>query len=114
LIIPYGHMPGIALFRYNAFRTATWRQFLATLGVVPFLALAGYRRWPASIRVFFWVVVTVWFLVHIVGAVMAESRLLLVPQALVFIPAALLSAQQADRSVSEKSALELEDSVRRV
>lgn len=95
LIVPYGHAWGLPLIRYNLFRGVTWWQCFATLGIVPLLALVGYRSWPAHVRVFFWVVVPAWFLIHLVGAVMAESRLLLVPQALVFIPGALIFAQQA-------------------
>ena len=52
--------------------------------------MIGYRKWPLELRAFFWVIVPVWFLVHAFGSVMAETRLLLVPQAMVFIPGALL------------------------
>jgi hypothetical protein len=94
LILAYGHMPGLDMFRYNICRFVTWWQCLATLGIIPFLALAGYRCWPPQLRVFFWVVVPAWFAVHLTSAVMAETRLLLVPQALVFIPGALFFCRQ--------------------
>lgn len=45
-------------------------------------------------RVEFWVVVPIWFTIHALGAVMAEIRLFLVPQAMVFIPGALLGPAQ--------------------
>ena len=89
LRIPYDHAPGPSLFLYNVARVITWQQLLATLSIVPIVALAYYRRWPDQLRVFFWVLVPAWCVVHAVGAVMAEARLFLVPQALVFIPGAL-------------------------
>ena len=95
LLVPYGHSPGIPLLRYNVLRATTWWQLMATLGLVPFLALFGYRKWPVPLRVFFWVVAPAWFAIHLVAAVMAETRVLLVPQALVFIPGALILFQQS-------------------
>ena len=89
LFIPYGHRPGLELLQYNLLRTVTWWQLIATLNIVPLIGLLAYRRWPPQLRAFFWTIVPVWFVVHALGAVMAETRLFLVPQALVFIPAAL-------------------------
>lgn len=90
-IFPAGHHPGLDLLQYNLFRAVTWRQLLATLSIVPIVAVIGYRTWPVQLQAFFWVIVPVWFVVHALGAVMAETRLLLVPQAMVFIPGALLT-----------------------
>jgi len=39
---------------------------------------------------FFLVIVPVWFIIHLFYSVMAETRLLLVPFALVFVPGTLL------------------------
>lgn len=94
LIIPYGQTPGLVLLFYNLFRPVTWWQLLLTLGIVPIVALAGYRTWTAELRAFFWTLVPLWVVIHFFGAVVAESRLFLVPQALIFIPGALLYAQQ--------------------
>ena len=90
LILPYGHRLGFDLLSYNLGRSRTWIQLLGTFSIVPVLALMAYRQWPAPLRRFFWLVVPAWFLVHWVGAVMEETRLLLVPMALVFVPGALL------------------------
>ena len=92
VVLPYGLAFGRSFLRFNLL---TWgplgaRQLLATFSIIPLVALVGYRTWPPSLRVFFWVVVPLWFAVHLLASVFAESRLLLVPQALVFIPGALL------------------------
>jgi len=85
-----GYSPGIGLVILNLSRWATWEQLLITLGLIPFLALFAYPSWIRPLNIFFWVVVPVWFAVHFFAALVAESRLLLVPQALVFIPGMLL------------------------
>jgi hypothetical protein len=94
LIVPYGHHPGVDLFLYNLGRARTWVQLVATFNILPFLALAAWRWWPPLLRGFFWVLVPIWFAVHWVGAVMSETRLLLVPLALVVLPGALFFLRQ--------------------
>lgn len=94
LLIPYGHHPGLDLLHYNLARSVTWGRLFATLGIIPILAVIGYRKWTSQLKIFFWVIVPIWFIIHIFGAVMAETRLFLVPHAMVFVPGALLFAQQ--------------------
>jgi len=84
-----GYSPGIGLLKLNLVRIVTWEQLLLTLGIIPFLAVFAYRDWPRTLKIYFWVVVPAWLAVHFLASLVAESRLLLVPQALVFIPGAL-------------------------
>jgi hypothetical protein len=95
-----GYYPGIGLLVLNLRRWVTWQQLLIALGIIPFLALFAHRDWPSILRVFFWVVVPIWFAAHFVGALVAETRLFLVPQALIFIPGALFGLS-ADRKQTE-------------
>lgn len=90
-VLPYDHHPGLDMLAYNLLRAVTWQQLLATLSVIPLVAALGYRHWPAVLKAFCWTLVPLWFAIHALAAVMAESRLLLVPQALVLIPAALFA-----------------------
>jgi hypothetical protein len=89
LSVPHGQHMGLELLRYNLFRAITWIQLFATLGIIPVLALLAYKKWPQPLTVFFWVVVPLWLLIHPITSVMAESRVFLVPQVLIFIPGAL-------------------------
>jgi hypothetical protein len=104
LILPYGHKIGLDLLAYNLGRSRTWVQLMGTFNIVPVLALMAYARWPQTLRRFFWLVVPAWFLVHWVGAVMEETRLLLVPMALVFVPGALLLLRREASPSSEPAA----------
>ena len=98
-----GYYPGIGLLVLNLSRIVTWEQLLITLGIIPFLAIFCYRNWHRTLQIFFWVVVPVWLVVHFFAALVAETRLLLVPQALIFIPGALfgiVEATNAEKHVS--------------
>ena len=94
LIVPYGHRPGLDLLSYNLRRARTWVQLVGTVSIVPILALLNYRSWPRTLRAFGWLIVPAWVSIHWVIAVMSETRLLLVPMALVLVPAALLFGAQ--------------------
>ncbi|HEX8992593.1 MAG TPA: hypothetical protein VF784_13020 [Anaerolineales bacterium] len=89
IYVPYKHPPGFPLFLYNISRQFTWEQLLRTLGLIPLLGLLAFPAWPRLWRWFFLIVCPVWFLIHSFASVMAETRLFLVPQALVFIPGVL-------------------------
>ena len=71
---------------------------------MPFIALWRLRHWPAPLKTFGLAVVPVWLAVHLFAAVIAETRLLLVPYALVAIPGALAGLRSAQESVSGRPA----------
>jgi hypothetical protein len=104
LYLPYYHTFGLDLLQYNLFRSITWQQLIATLSIIPIIAIIGYHYWPLKLRVFFWVIVPIWFMVHAFAAVMAEARIFLVPQAMVFVPGALLSIAQIGHATSSDPA----------
>lgn len=91
LMLPYAQQPGIDMLAYNLLRSVTWKQLLATVSVVPLVAALAYGAWPPTLRAWFWTLVPLWLVIHALMAVLAETRLLLVPQALVLIPAALFA-----------------------
>ena len=96
-----GYFPGIGLLFLNFSRGVTWEQIAITLGIIPILAIFAYQRWPQVLRTYFWAVVPMWMAVHFAGALVAETRLLLVPQALVFIPGALFGLTGTARGGEE-------------
>jgi hypothetical protein len=93
LMLGWNHPPGISMFLFNMRRYA-WVRMVATFGTLPLLALAGYRRWPAELKAFCWIIVPVWFSVHVFSSVMTETRLYLVPLVIVVLPASLLIGAQ--------------------
>jgi hypothetical protein len=105
LVLPYGHYPGLDLLSYNLSNKATWVLLFATLGIIPFMAIIAYINWPNPLKAFFWTIVPIWIIIHFLGSVVAETRLFLVPQALVFIPGSLFfldNQKELDVNYQEK------------
>jgi hypothetical protein len=67
----------------------TLMLLVLTLSILPVLALWKFGRLPDTLKGLFWIVVPVWMIVHLTSAMANETRLFLVPVALVVIPAAL-------------------------
>jgi hypothetical protein len=91
LYVPYHQAPGIPLLLYNLTRWFTWQQLLSTMGLVPIVGLLFFSALPPLWQRLFLIVGPIWFLIHSFASVMAETRLFLVPQAILFIPAALIA-----------------------
>lgn len=91
LKLAYGHRPGIDLMTYNLFRAETWSHLAATMNIFPIVAVVYFRHLKPILKRWMIVLAPAWLGVHLVLAVLAETRLLLVPQVLVFVPAALMA-----------------------
>jgi hypothetical protein len=86
---------GLATLLANVSMYQSWVFLFATLGPLPVMAVLGRAAWPARLRIWFWALVPIWCLVHLVAAMVAEARLFLVPHVLVFIPGTLLAIDRA-------------------
>lgn len=97
LTVPHGHTPGLDLFSFNLFRRQTWVHLAAVWSVFPLIALLGFRRLPALLRRWLLWITPIWVVVHFSLAVAAEVRLMLMPQIMLFVPAAFLVIQNGGR-----------------
>jgi hypothetical protein len=93
-ILAAGRHAGWEMFTYNVGRGLTWDHLFETMTIVPLVALASIRRWPRELVAFGVAVVPAWFAIHLFTGVLAESRLVLVPHAVVFVPGALAGLRQ--------------------
>jgi hypothetical protein len=93
---------GLALLQYNLAFDRTWLHLFWTLGIVPVLAMVSWRYWPRKLKAFCWAIVPLWFVVHFCMGQMATTRLVLVPQVMIFIPG-LLCGIVAWREAEEAS-----------
>jgi hypothetical protein len=91
LLVPYGRQPGIPLLIYNVTRSITWDRLFYALGLIPVIALLSIFDWPRPWQRFFLIMCPVWFAIHFVLSVVGETRLFLVPQAVIFIPGVLFT-----------------------
>lgn len=76
-------------FRFNILFFNMYPQLIGTLGIVPLLAILGFRRWPLFLKAIGILIVPFWLIIHLFKSMAMETRLFLVPQALIFIPAVL-------------------------
>jgi hypothetical protein len=94
---PDGAVQGPSLFVYNLTFDRTWLHLAGTWGILPIIAIFGHTSWPPVLRTFFWSLVPAWIGIHFVLSAVAETRMMLVPFVILFIPAALWVIQQSRR-----------------
>lgn len=94
----YGYQPptgihGIANFLdYLKFNLTFFRMYFelaGTLTFLPVLVLLFSKHLPELLRKWFWLICPTWFAIHLAYSTAVETRLFLVPQVLIFIPAFL-------------------------
>jgi hypothetical protein len=94
----YGYRPaqgihGMKSFTdYLKFNLSFFRMYpelIGTLTFIPIFVLLYIKRLPKILQQWFWIVCPAWFLIHMAYSTAIETRLFLVPHALIFIPAFL-------------------------
>jgi hypothetical protein len=83
---------GWAAIQLNLGRETSWMNLFGTFGILPLVALLGYRWWPPLLKTWFWLIVPLWISVHVLYALINESLLFTEPTVLVLLPAALFAA----------------------
>jgi hypothetical protein len=91
LFEPFGLSPGTAYLSFNLRDGQTWEFLFRTVNIIPLIALAGLRNWPRELKAFALAIVPAWVAIHLFSSILSESRLLLVPFAVVAIPGALFA-----------------------
>lgn len=89
IFIEHGATPGLALLRANLTTPDAWGHAFGAVGILPVLAWLSRRGWHPILGPLFWAIVPLWLTVHLVAAPLDPSRVLLLPQVLVFIPGLL-------------------------
>jgi len=90
LITAYGNRPGLEILQYNV-RLRTILQLVVTCGLLVVLAGVGWH-WAGRLeRRLLMLFGSLWFVIHAAVAILAETRLLLVPIVLSLVPVAIAS-----------------------
>jgi hypothetical protein len=84
-----GAAPGLSFLHYNLTNRDAWEHGFGMMGILPLLALLSWRGWAAPLRPIFWSVVPLWCVAALFCAPLDQSRVLLLPQVLVFVPGVL-------------------------
>jgi hypothetical protein len=85
----HGMRSPMAYLKFNLTFFRMYPQLIGTLGLIPFITIFGFRRLPIPLKSWCLLIVPFWIIIHLVKSTAMESRLFLVPQALIFIPAML-------------------------
>jgi hypothetical protein len=85
----HGMRSPFAYLKFNLTFFRMYPQLFGTLGLIPFITVFGFRRLPTPLKSWCLLIVPFWLVIHMVKSTAMESRLFLVPQALIFIPAML-------------------------
>jgi hypothetical protein len=72
------------LFSSNSFYT--YFEIFGAVGFLPFICLYYWRKNSHTLQTFFWLIVPIWFGVHLVGTLAREARCFLMPMIVVFMP----------------------------
>jgi hypothetical protein len=99
-------LPGWELFRYNLTIPEMPILLFQTLGFLPVVGLLAHRYWSPFVRIGFLLLVPAWILVHTFSSVWAETRLFLVPVAMVFVPAVLPFVDRALQAIRQPAVTE--------
>lgn len=79
------------VFNLTFFRM--YPQLFGTLGIMPLIFLLGFKKIAQPLKVWFWLIVPFWIIIHLVKSTAVETRLFLVPQILIFVPGVLYLIQ---------------------
>ncbi len=89
VLTDWGYVPGPAMFVFNITDLKAIVGVPLTMSILPLLALVRFRSLPRFLQAWYLLIVPSWIAIHYVIAVANETRLFLVPVAVVLIPAAL-------------------------
>ncbi|MEJ7735780.1 MAG: hypothetical protein WKF97_00020 [Chitinophagaceae bacterium] len=97
---------GLPMLKLNLLSPVAFKAYfemIGTFGVIPFIILYVFRRFPHILKLWFIAIVPVWFFVHEYTVVTYQTRLFLVPIILVFLPMMLwLIENEARKSLTFK------------
>lgn len=94
----YGYQPPTGIhgmhtpmdfFVFNLKFKTMYPELVGTLAFVPLVVIIFLKRMPILLKQWFWIVCPAWFIIHLAYSTAVETRLFLVPQTLIFIPAFL-------------------------
>lgn len=85
----HGMQSPLEYLKFNLTFFRMYPELFGTLGIIPLIVILRFKSLNNYLRTFFFLLVPVWFIIHFLKSTAVETRLFLVPQALVFIPACL-------------------------
>ncbi len=95
-------LPMLKLNLLSAVGAKGYLELLATYGVIPFIILYKLWSFPYLLRKWFLFLAPVWFAVHYISVVAYQTRLFMVPFAMIMMPMLLWLVENEMKKVTEK------------
>jgi hypothetical protein len=103
----YGYQPALGihgitsvtdylLFNLKFFRM--YPELIGTFTILPIVVIPGFKKLPVVLQRWFLLIVPFWIVLHLAKSTAVETRLFLVPMALIFVPAFLLLIEEYSES----------------
>jgi hypothetical protein len=71
---------------YSATSFYTYFEVFSAIGFFPLVCLYYWRKNSRALQTFFWLIVPIWFGIHIIGTFAREARCFLMPMIVIFMP----------------------------
>ncbi len=86
----YGNQSYWEFFTWNFSQPTSYIQFIRTFTLYPLLIVITFRKWPQPLKIWSICMLSAWIFIHLGWAVVRETRLFLVPLALLIIPGVII------------------------
>lgn len=94
--------PMLKLNLFSAVSVKTYMEMFGVLGFLPIWCILFFKSMNKRLKIFFLVLVPIWFGVHIASAIGYQTRLFLVPVVMVFLPAVFEHIEQSYVAASQR------------
>lgn len=88
----------LEFLKFNIGFGSLYPELFGTLGFTFLLVILRFNRLSRELKLFFLLIVPAWFMIHFFKSQAMETRLFLVPQALIFIPSLLYLIEREIKS----------------
>jgi hypothetical protein len=95
-------LPMLKLNLFSAVGAKAYMELLSTYGVIPLIILYKFKSFPYLLKKWFLFLTPIWFAVHYVSVVAYQTRLFMVPFAVIMIPMLLWLVEHEIKKVTEK------------
>jgi hypothetical protein len=96
-------LPMLKLNLISATGVKAYMELIGTFGVLPFIILYTFKKYPPLLRKWFLFIVPIWFTVHYVSVVAYQTRLFMVHIILIMIPMILTLIENEIKTIYSKS-----------
>lgn len=97
----WGNRAGLDTAVFNLTHSLTWAKLMWTVNILPLLCFFTWRNWPRRLKRIGILIIPAWIIAGFCYQWLSETRLILVPLALLFVPGALMLFYPGNEAVAD-------------